>query len=108
MGFLKKIADIFSGGASGRDSNNGFFVYVKLNRSGEILRLRLIKGYDISQDEKGNYFCRKNLIGTRHFERATADFTFDRNYNLTGAAIEGGELSDAASFEKQEQERATD
>ena len=101
MGFLKKL---FGGGSQPSDS--GIYVYIKLDRSGEIVRLRLTVGYEISRDDEGTYFTRKLVMGSRSFEKADATIYFDDQYNVSGADIDGGEISNEAEWLAQQAEKS--
>ncbi len=97
MNFLKNL---FGGGSSPKDK--GIYVYVRLNRSGEIVRLRLQPGYDVSLGDGDNPISRKQVVGPRTFERAEATLLFDKNYRLVDAEIDGGELADEAAWNAQQ------
>jgi len=101
MSFLKKLAGLFGGG--GAPADRGFFVYIKIQRTGEVVRLRLRPGYDLSIADDGKPFARKVIIGQRGFERVDAELYFDKNYNLVNAEISGGELSDEEAYFAQQE-----
>jgi len=105
MGFLKKL---FGGGGDSGGQDGGIYAYIKLNRSGEIVRLRLTVGYEISRDDDGVLFTRKLVMGSRTFEKAEATLYFDDQYRVTGADISGGELSDEAEWLAQQEAKATE
>lgn len=108
MGFFDRLKNLFGGeGQQGQDS--GIYLYVKLNRTGEVVQLRLTPEHELVPDyEHGGYYTRKTIVGPRRFERAEATFTFDDSRQLTGADISGGELVDEAAWvawQAQEEER---
>jgi hypothetical protein len=103
MGFLKKLL----GGGSGRQ-DDGIYAYIKLDRSGEIVRLRLTVGYEISRNDEGVFFTRKLVMGSRSFEKAEATLYFDDRYRITGADISGGELADESDWQAQEDAKASE
>jgi hypothetical protein len=107
MGFLDKLKGMFSGGDSG-PADNGIYLYVKLDRSGEIVRLRLDPQYELVPDyeDSSGYRTHKSVVGPRTFTRAEAVFRFNSSRRLEEAEIDGGSLVDAAEYEAQEAARA--
>jgi hypothetical protein len=93
MGFFDYLKDLFSGW--GRSpSYEGLYIYVRLDKSGEVVQLRLNPVAELNADsERGGYVCRKHITGPMTFDRAEATFYFDRVHRLTGADIVGGELA---------------
>ena len=106
MGFFGKLKDMFSGGDS-TPADRGIYLHVKLDRSGEIVRLRLDPQYELVPNyETGiGYQTHKSVVGPRSFARAEAVFHFDASRHLEGADIDGGTLVDAADYEAQEAAR---
>jgi hypothetical protein len=93
MGFFDSLKNLFSG-SGGSPSDKGLYVYVRLDKSGEVVRLRLDPGAELNPDiERGGYVCRKYITGPMTFDRAEATFYFDSGRQLTGADIVGGELA---------------
>lgn len=87
MSFLKKL---FGGPRPGDDA---IYVYIKIRRTGEIAKLRIHKGNDLSRDDEGRLFVRKMVMGSRSFERVEATLYFDDSYHLQNAELVGGEIS---------------
>lgn len=108
MGFFDRLKGMFSGGDSG-PADNGIYLYVKLDRSGEIVRLRLDPQHELVPDYEGGsgYRTHKSVVGPRTFARAEAVFRFNSSRNLEGAEIDGGSLVDAADYEAQEAAQTT-
>jgi hypothetical protein len=95
---LKKLKDLFSGGSG----DEGIYVYVKLNRSDEVVELRLTPQHELVPDyEQGGYISRKTIVGPNSYARAEATFRFDDNRTLVSAQIDGGELSTAEAYRAQ-------
>jgi len=97
MGFLDKLSDIF--GSSGGGDKNAYWLTVKCNRCGEIIRTRVNLMNDLSSEfEAGDqpvYFCRKMLMGEgRCFQRVEVELTFDHNRRLVNRGISGGQFVD--------------
>lgn len=104
MDFLKRL---FGGGGTSpaNQGDGGTYAYVKLNRSGEVVRLRFMRGYDISQNDEGRHFSRKMIVGSKTFERVTGTFYFDKHYAIEEADLEGGILVDEAAYNTYQAER---
>lgn len=99
MGFLKKL---FGGGAS-EPRDEGLYVYIKLDRVDEVVRLRINPGSELNPSDEGDgYLTRKLIMGPRTFKKAEATFYFDANRRLVNAEIVGGELSTAEAWEAYE------
>jgi hypothetical protein len=104
MGLFNGLKRLFSGDEEG---DKGIYIYVKLSRRGEVVRLRLQPGHDLNSDyESGGYTSHKSIIGPRTFERAEATFRFDGNYALIDSEITGGEVVDEAAWEASETPQA--
>lgn len=98
MAFLKKM---FSGGNKG-PVDNGIYVYVKLDRSGEVVSLRLDPQHELNADlDAGGYFSKKHIVGPVSYARAVATFYFDQSKALTSSSIDGGSLSDKETYDAQ-------
>ena len=108
IGIFNRLKNLF-GGEGRQEPDTGIYLYVQLDRTGEVVQLRLTPEHELVPDyEHGGYFTRKTIVGPRRFERAEATFTFDDNRQLTGADISGGTLVDRAAWETwqaQEDER---
>ncbi len=93
MGFLDKIRQMFSQ-TPGESKDEGLYYYVRLDISGEVVRVRIAPGQELNPDyDAGGYISRKTIIGPRSYRRAEATFRFDEGRNLVGAEISGGSLS---------------
>lgn len=86
-----KLRSLFVGeGKTGGDS--GLYVYVRLEKAREIVRIRLAPEHELNWDDETNTFVtRKSIIGPETFARADAVFRFDSAKKLIGAEIDGGE-----------------
>ncbi len=107
MGLIGRLRDLFGGGGE-QPQDTGVYLYVRLNRTGEIVRLRLSPEHEfVPADDGEGYVTRKTIVGPRHFERAEATFSFDSSRVLTNADISGGALVDEAAWDAwREQESA--
>lgn len=101
MGLINKIASALQGGKTtgGTHEDRGIYLYVKLDKSGEIVRLRLDPQHDLAPDyKKGTYFSNKTIIGPRSIEKAEAVFFFDEKKTFESADIAGGTLSNKEAY----------
>ncbi len=101
MGLINKIASALQGGRNTDDTpeDRGIYLYVKLDKGGEIVRLRLDPQHDLAPDyKKGTYFSNKTIIGPRSIEKAEAVFYFNEKREFESADIAGGSLSDKEAF----------
>ena len=95
MGFFKGLAKLFS--TSGKIEEMAYWVTVKCNRCGEVIRARVDLRNEVSLEYQegggASFFCRKVLMGEgRCFQRIEVELTFDANRNLASREISGGEF----------------
>jgi hypothetical protein len=96
MGFLRKLKQLFSAGAS----SPLLEVVVRCNRCKEIIHGQINLHHDLSVQYDGDdthYYCRKGLIGSgenRCFQQVVVEYTFDGNRNVIDRQIEGGQFVD--------------
>lgn len=92
MGFFDRLKGLFSGQPD-EPRDDGIYLYVRLERSGEVVRLRLSPRHELVPDyEGGGFSSRKLIVGPQSLSRADATFRFDEGRNLVSWEIEGGEL----------------
>ena len=111
MGIFDGLKKLFGGtGGSGGGKRRGggkdmgLYFYIRLDRSGEIVKIRLDPRHDLAPEYKeGTYFSNKAIIGPKSIERADATFYFDQNRAFDHADIQGGELSDEESYLQQQE-----
>ena len=103
MSFFKRITHLFSGSRPG--DQYAYWITVKCNRCGEIIRSRVDLRNDLSLDygteeSQPVYFCRKTLMGdsaeTRCFQRVEVELSFDKERHLLDRQISGGQFVDEA------------
>jgi hypothetical protein len=110
VGFFKKLSNIFS--PSQPLNSWEYWINVKCNRCGEIIRVRvdlrndLSIDYGISDDQEGGdtqaggagdvtYFCRKVIIGEqRCYQPIEVVLKFDQKHRMTDRQIKGGQFVD--------------
>ena len=97
MGFWKKITGLFSSPVGG-SSDYAYWVAVKCNRCGEVIRARVDLRNDLSidygeEDNQTTYFCRKTLMGEQHcFQKVEVELRFDQARKLIDRQISGGQF----------------
>lgn len=105
MSIFKKITSALQGGknSGNAEEDRGIYLYVKLDNSGEIVRLRIDPQHDLAPDyKKGTYFSNKGIIGPRSIEKADAVFSFNEKREFENADIAGGTLSDREAYLQQQ------
>lgn len=97
MGFLRRLL----GGGSGQGGDkDGMYFYVRSNRTGEVIQLRLHRYNDLSQtDNEQGYFVRKLVVGQKGFDRMELEMNFDKNRRFVGADVQGGEMVDREDYD---------
>jgi len=109
MGFWEKLKRFLIGGRGrGTPADRGIYLYVRLDRGGEVVRLRLDPRYELVPDDAGGYVTRKTVVGPRTYQRAEATFHFDSRYRLSSSDISGGALVDEATWQAQQTSPSTE
>jgi hypothetical protein len=99
MSFLKKISSLLQGGEAPDDA---LTFYVRCNRCGEKLRIRVDKRHDLTPDyERGGYFLRKEVMDSRCFQLMYAELRFDENHNIVSRDISGGKFITPEEYESE-------
>jgi hypothetical protein len=99
MNFLRKLVGLFAGGPS-VSGDVGLYYYVKCDRCGEVIRVRINPMNDLSQTDDGQgYFVRKVIVGTHCYNRIEAEFSYTSNRKLNDTTLSGGKLVDAEAYE---------
>lgn len=98
MGFLDSFKSIFSGSSSGQ--NEGYYIYVRCQRCGELIKARLNLMNDLSLADDGGYVVNKTLIGNKLcFERIEVTLRFDERRQLVDRQISRGEFVTAEDYQ---------
>lgn len=96
MNFLRKLF----GGSSRSGDQDALYIYIRSARTGEVIRVRIHRYNDLSQNEEGEgYHVRKVVVGEKSFDRIEAHLNFDAKRRLTGGDVTGGELVDEAAYD---------
>jgi len=97
MGFFKRIAQMFAGNPAPTGGDVGLYYYVRLKRSGRVVKLRINRNNDLTHnDSGGGYFVTKMVAVS--WDRAEVTLHFDANRKLTDSDIDGGTLVDEEAY----------
>lgn len=94
MGVFKRLSKLFS--SSGDQDPHGYWIFVRCNRCGEVIRTRVDLRNDLSLEygEDGKdyiYYCRKVLIGQKLcFQQVEVHLKFSDKRELIDREINGG------------------
>jgi hypothetical protein len=95
MKFLKSLF----GSGGGEVQDEGYWIYVRCRRCGEVIKTRLDLQNSLSLNDKGGYTVNKTLIGRqRCFERIEVILTFDAQRRLLNRDIVRGDFITAEEF----------
>ncbi len=90
MSFLKRLSSMLTGGAPGERDRDAFWLYVRCDRCGEKLRLRVDRKFEIHPDyDQGGYVLRKEIMDGRCFQLMYAEIHFDPAWNITSRDLHG-------------------
>ncbi len=110
MGFLRNIRSLFGGGNTTQDA--GMYLYVKVHKvpnrpspEDEIVQLRLNPYSDLSEDDEGNLFTKKTVVGTHSFRRAEITVFFDNKRHIRDSEVSGGEVATEEEFKRYQASR---
>jgi hypothetical protein len=97
MSLLKRLSDLFTTQPKTQDIS-GYWISVKCNRCGEVIKTRINLYNDLSADYRNNdttYFCRKLVIGNGHcYQQIEINMTFDSRRHLIDRQVQGGQFED--------------
>jgi hypothetical protein len=100
MNFLRQLANIFTPRPSPASGDVGLYYYIRCNRCGEVIKVRVNPMNDLSiSDEPGKRFTHKTIVGQRCYNRIEADFTYDNNRKLVNSEISGGTMVTQEDYE---------
>ena len=96
MGFLDSLKSIFSGRETG---DEGYYIYVRCRRCGEVIKTRLNLQRDLSYSDEGGFVVHKTLVGNQLcFERIEVTLNFNERRQLVDREISQGEFITAEEF----------
>jgi hypothetical protein len=91
MGFFDSLKSLFSG--SGQSPQEGYWIYVRCRRCGEVISARVDLLNNLSMRDEGGYISQKTLVGSQHcFERIEVTLIFDETRRLVEREILRGEF----------------
>ena len=96
VGFLSRLF----GRSSGGSVDHGIYVYARCSACGELIRSRINPTAELSpaEDESGEYFVRKVLIGQRCYRPVELALRFkDTRGTLASHQAQGGTFVDRAT-----------
>ncbi len=100
MNLLRKFMQSFGGGGLGSGGDVGLYYYVRCDRCGEVIRVRINPLNDLSIDDTGKgLWAHKVIVGQRCYNRIEADFTYDMNRKLNSSQATGGTFVDKQAFQ---------
>ena len=107
MSFLGRLFGRSSGqSASASGDENASYYYLKCNKCGEVIRIRIDRRWDLEQefDEGGGdavtgYVSRKEVMGTKCFQMLRLTVQFDRGYRETEKQLSGGTFVGQEEYE---------
>jgi hypothetical protein len=103
MQLLRQLGNIFTGKSYSTD-DVGYYYYVRCNRCGEVIRVRINPMNDLSAKDDGEgWFTRKMIVGSRCYNRIEAEFNYDSKRKLINSQISGGTLVDKEAYEAEQQ-----
>lgn len=98
MSFFKRLTNLFS--SPSKPSDTAYWVTVRCNRCGEIIRARVDLRNDLSiqygeSDADTTYYSRKLIVGEqRCFQQIEVELTFNQQHQLIDRQIKGGQFVD--------------
>lgn len=102
MDFLKRILGVGAGGGASSGSSgdpNGLYFYVQPNGCEEIVRVRVDKANDLSQDDDGKLFVKKYARGTKCRQGVDLMLYFDGSRKMVNSELTGGVLVNEAAYQ---------
>ena len=105
MGFFDKLMEWFGGAGAGGD--NALYYYVKCDHCDEVVRLRIGRGSDLTQEFDGagdsisGYSVNKEVVGSK-----SVSLTFNRSLREESRNITGGDFVEEADYEEYQQATA--
>ncbi len=99
MGFLDSLKSVFS--ASDNYEADGYWIYVRCNRCGEVIKTRLDLRNNLNPRDEGGYIARKTLVGNQLcFERIEVTLIFDSQRHVVEQDIVRGQFITAEEFDE--------
>ena len=105
MGFLRRLF----GGNQAEPGDKGLYLYVKCNRCGSGVRVRIDINNDLSENDgetgEEGYTLVKEVMDDRCFRMMRAELEFDNRRNETSRKVEGGTFITQVEWEELEAQK---
>ena len=99
MGFLNSVKSFFATDSDGNYEKGGYWIYVRCNRCGEVIKTRLDLQHNLYPRDEGGYIARKTLVGNQLcFERIEVTLIFDAQQRVVEKDIAQGQFITAEEF----------
>ena len=98
MGLLDNLRSLFSSRPSVQ-TDDAIHIYVECGRCKSRVHVRLDKRHDLSQEEGGGYFVRKEIMDSKCFRMMTAEIAFDTGYRIQSQEVQGGRFISKHEFD---------
>jgi hypothetical protein len=102
MSFLRRL---FGQPETPKDAR-GIYLYAACDRCGQRLRIRIDRQYDLNERDEGGYIWQKTLVDSRCYRPMPTVVTFDSQYHLVSAEIQGGHYMSQEAYEAAERAAA--
>jgi hypothetical protein len=106
MSFLGRLFGRSGRGASPEGDQHASYYYLRCNKCGEVIRVRIDRRWDLEQefDEGGadaatGYAARKEVMGTKCFQMLRLTVQFDRGYRESDKQLSGGTFVGREEYE---------
>ncbi|MCL4534165.1 MAG: hypothetical protein M1370_03270 [Bacteroidetes bacterium] len=103
MGFLDGLRSLFTGLSSG--DMYAMYIYVRCQRCGEKVRLRMDRRFDLEQEFGENlvtgYVANKDILGRNCPNLIRVHIEYDQNFRPRTQEVHGGQLITRQEYEAQ-------
>lgn len=97
MSFLKRLGSLFGGQEENADV---IWLYVRCQRCGTVVRVRVDCRYDLNPDETGSgYTLVKEIMDDRCYQLMRAEIHLDENKRIDSSEISGGTFITEEEYE---------
>ncbi len=101
MSFIRRLVQMLVGNpnSGGNSGDVGIYHYIKLKRTGRVVKVRVNRNNDLTQEDEGSGFFATKVVAFS-YDRAEVTFHYDSNKRLVNSEIEGGTLVDEDAYEE--------
>ena len=103
--FGKVLGGLFGKGGGGESRDNAYYYYLRCEKCGEGIRVRVDRANDLAQDFEGGgdnpsgYTVTKGIVGKRCFRPISVTIKFDGARREVSRSAEGGEFITAEDYQ---------